>query len=60
LVGVAILAPRTEQYLGVAVSQRMTYFFLDNFWLMLSLELIVGVSISIVCSLISIRKNLKV
>lgn len=59
-IGIAILAPRTEQYLGIAVSQRMTGFFLDHFWLMLFLELIVGISIGIICSLISIRKHLKV
>lgn len=58
-IGIAILAPRTEQYLGLAVSQQMVHFFVSHFWLMLFLELIVGMSIGVICSLISIRKHLK-
>lgn len=57
--GVAILAPRMEQYLGIGISQQMVSFFAGHFWLMLFLELVVGVSIGIVCSLISVRKHLK-
>lgn len=58
-VGVAVLAPRTEQYLGLAMSQQMVHFFTSHFWLMLLLELIVGIIIGVACSLISIRKHIK-
>lgn len=58
-IGIAVIAPRTEQYLGLAVSQQMVHFFINNFWLMLCLELIVGMTIGILCSLISIRKHIK-
>jgi len=58
--GLAVLAPRTEQYLGLNVSHQMINFFIHNLWLMLFLELVVGVIIGVTCSLISIRKHLKV
>ncbi len=58
-VGIAIIAPRTEQYLGLAVSSQMVHFFVSHFWLMLFLELVVGMTIGIMCSLISIRKHLR-
>jgi cell division transport system permease protein len=58
--GVVVIAPRIEQYLGSSVSSRMTSFFYDHFLIIISLELLVGSTISIVCSLISIRKHLRV
>lgn len=59
-VGIAVLAPRIKHYLGETTTRTMINFFWDNFWLMLALELIVGITIGIVCSLISIRKHLRV
>jgi len=58
--GVVVIAPRIEQYLGSSVSSRMTSFFYDHFLIIISLELLVGITISIVCSLMSIRKHLRV
>ena len=58
--GVVILSPMTTQYLGVDMSNRLMRFYSGNFWIILGLELFVGVAIGIGCSLISIRKNLKV
>lgn len=57
--GLMAIAPRVEFYLGVATSQAMIAFFANNFWMMLLLELFVGIMIGICCSLISIRKHLK-
>jgi cell division transport system permease protein len=58
--GVAVLAPRTEQYLGASISHQMVSFFLSNFWLMLILELAIGTIIGSICSLISVKRYLKV
>lgn len=58
--GVVVLSPMTTQYLGVDMSNRLMRFYSGNFWIILGLELFVGVAIGIGCSLISIRKNLKV
>lgn len=58
-IGIAIIAPRTEQYLGATVSGQMVHFFSGHFWLMLFLELVVGITIGVTCSLISIRKNIR-
>jgi cell division transport system permease protein len=54
-----VIAPRVQHYLGVATSENMMAFFFNHFWLMLFLELIVGMIIGICCSLISIKKHLK-
>jgi len=58
-ISIAIIVPRVQFYLGVVTSQSMMSFFLANFWLMLFLELIVGVVIGASCSLISIKKHLR-
>ena len=57
--GLAMLVPRIQHYLGNSSSQQLMAFFVSNFWLMLVLELVVGMAIGIVCSFISIRKHLK-
>lgn len=57
--GVFIISPRIAHYIDAATAQSMVHFFSSNFWLIFFLELIVGVLIGIICSLISIRKNIK-
>ncbi len=59
-IGVAVVAPMMERYLGIEMSLRMTRFFSGNFLTIIGLELLVGIVIGIGCSLISIRKYLKV
>lgn len=58
-IGLAVIAPRMSFYLGVSASSQLVSFFTQNFWLMLGLEFAVAMFISISCSLISIRKNIK-
>lgn len=58
--GLLAIGPRIEKYLGAPVLQQLNSFFLNYFWLILGLELFVGMVIGICCSLISIRKYLKV
>lgn len=58
--GVVMLSPMTTQYLGMDMSTRIMRFYSGNFWLILGLELLIGIAIGVGCSLISIRKNLKV
>lgn len=57
---IVVLIPRIRHYLGAVTTDRMVDFFWNHFGLMLTLELAVGVAIGIICSLISIRKQLKV
>jgi cell division transport system permease protein len=58
-IGLAMILPSTKYYLGVTDAHLLIGFFLNNFWIMLFLELAVGVAIGVFCSLISIRKHLK-
>jgi cell division transport system permease protein len=58
-IGLAMILPSTKYYLGATDAQLLISFFLNNFWIMLFLELAVGVAIGVFCSLISIRKHLK-
>jgi len=58
--GVVIITPMMDQYLGIDLSYRMVSFFSANFLLVVGLELIIGIIIGIGCSLFSIRKYLKV
>jgi hypothetical protein len=57
--GVVIITPLMDQYLGIDLSYRMVNFFSANFLLVIGLELVVGIVIGIGCSLFSIRKYLK-
>lgn len=59
-IGMQIMTPLMNQYLGNSVSQQMNGFFSGNFLVIVGLELLVGVVIGVGCSLISIRKYLKV
>lgn len=59
-ISLAFIVPRTEQLLGASSGHTLLMFFQSNFWLMLGLELLIGVAIGMSCSLISIRKYLKV
>jgi len=58
--GIAVLTPRIKHYLGETTTTRMIDFFFNHFAMMLFMELVVGVTIGMICSLISIRKHLKV
>lgn len=58
--GLVAVGPRIERYLGQIVNQRINLFFSSHFWLILGLELFVGMVIGVCCSLVSIRKYLKV
>lgn len=59
-VSLSVIAPRVQLYLGSVTSRAMMTFFAGHFWLMLGLELIVGIIMGVSCSLFSIRKHLKV
>lgn len=58
--GLAVINPRIEQYLGGSVSARMTAFFSGHLGVIIGLQLAVGIIVGILCSLISIRKHLRV
>jgi cell division transport system permease protein len=60
LVGVMMLMPRVDHYLGVVNSQFLLQFFAKNIGPMVFLELFVGMIIGICCSLVSIKKYLKI
>lgn len=59
-IGMQIMTPLMDQYLGISVSQQMNRFFSGNFLSIIGLEFLVGIVIGVGCSLISIRKYLKV
>ena len=59
-IGVMSISPMIERYLGIDVSTKMLNFFSGNFWAIIGLELMVGIVIGVGCSLISIRKYVKV
>ena len=59
-IGMQIMTPLMDQYLGISVSQQMNNFFSGNFLAIIGLEFLVGIVIGVGCSLISIRKYLKV
>ena len=58
-IGVSVVSPLIERYLGIDLSYRLMRFFSGNFLTIVGLELIVGIVIGIGCSLISIRRYLK-
>jgi cell division transport system permease protein len=58
--GVVIITPMMDQYLGIDLSYRMVNFFSANFLTVIGLELLVGIVIGIGCSLFSIRKYLRI
>jgi len=59
-IGIGLITPLTNQYLGETVSQNMRNFFAGHFGLILLLQFLVGILVGIGCSLFSIRKYLKV
>jgi cell division transport system permease protein len=59
-IGVASIVPMMERYLGLDVSSKMLGFFSGSFLLMIGMELLVGIVIGVSCSLISIRKYVKI
>lgn len=59
-VGLLAIGPRIEKYFGVEMLQQLNSFFISYFWMILGLELCVGVLIGVCCSLISVKKYLKV
>jgi len=59
-IGMQIMTPLMDQYLGISVSQQMNNFFSGNFLSIIGMEFLVGIVIGVGCSLISIRKYLKV
>ncbi|AKM82498.1 TPA: ABC transporter permease [Candidatus Berkelbacteria bacterium] len=59
-IGMQIITPMMNQYLGMDFSNQMTNFFSGNFLSIFGMEILVGIAIGIGCSLISIRKYLKV
>lgn len=58
-IGVTIITPLMDQYLGIDFSYRMVKFFSSNFLMIIGVQLLVGIAIGISCSLISIRKYIK-
>lgn len=59
-IGMLILSPMMDKYLGISFSAKMTGLFSGNFLAIIGLELVVGIVIGVGCSLISMRKYLKV
>lgn len=59
-IGMQIVTPLMDRYLGISVSQQMNNFFSGHFLAIIGLELLIGIVIGVGCSLISIRKYLKV
>lgn len=59
-VGVMMLVPRVNHYLGATNSQIFINFFMNSIWQMIFLELFVGMIIGVCCSLISIKNYLKI
>lgn len=58
--GVISIIPRVQQYLGLSISQQVGRYFYGHFWLIFALELLIGLVIGVSCSLISIRKHVRV
>lgn len=58
-IGVVIITPLMDQYLGIDLSSKMVNFFSSNFLVIIGLELLIGIVIGIGCSLFSIRKYLR-
>lgn len=59
-IGMLVLSPMMDKYLGIDISSKMTGLFSGNFLAIIGLELVVGIVIGVGCSLISMRKYLKV
>lgn len=60
LLGIAVISPLINNYLGASVTDNMYQFFWSNFiWLFL-MQFVVGILVGIGCSLFSIRKYLKI
>ena len=60
LLGIAVISPLINSYLGASVTDNMYQFFWSNFiWLFL-MQFVVGIVVGIGCSLFSIRKYLKI
>lgn len=57
--GLAIMNPRITQYLGQSVTQRLDDFFWSHLLIIIGLQLLVGIVIGIICSLLTIRKHLR-
>lgn len=59
-IGIGMVTPLTNQYLGTAVTENMQQFFWSHFALIFALQFLVGILVGIGCSLFSIRKYLKI
>lgn len=57
---IGFVSPLTSRYLGTEVTQNMISFFLSHLILIFLMQLFVGISVGIGCSLFSIRKYLKI
>lgn len=57
--GLNIISPIISRYLG-SVNLNLSEMFWQYFWLIFILELLVGISISVVCCFTSIRKYIKI
>ena len=59
-IGVSSISPLIERYMGVDLSLKLNNYFTGNLFTIIGLELLVGIVIGVGCSLISIRRYLKV
>lgn len=59
-IGILLVSPLINKYLGADVTENMKLFFSSHFALIFLLQFCVGILIGIGCSLFSIRKYLKV
>ncbi len=57
--GLNIISPIISRYLG-SVNLNLSEMFWQFFWLILLLELVVGILISVICCFVSIRKHIKI
>jgi cell division transport system permease protein len=58
-ISMAAMSPMIEQYLNLDLSRSLMNFFSGNFLIIVALEFFVAIAIGVGCSLISIRKHLK-
>lgn len=58
--GIGLVVPLTNRYLSGTTTVTMTDFFLSRFFLLFFMQFLVGILIGVACSLISIRKYLKI
>lgn len=58
--GSFLIALRSEAHLAAWLGQSMIQYFTSHIFIILLLELLVGITIGVICSLISVRKYLKV